>query len=1244
MPELKPFREIPPSELPKKLPETEFKLPKSKGTKIESKEKGFDWKGFALDTGLIIASVFLPESLIITGPARLLRAGKYADYILSGLNKLSKYPGVKTFIGSAIQEAKTVGVLWTGEKVASKFMDIKVQDPVETFLTFYIGRGFFSAFGSALRAGYLTKKHADFINQIVGEKIPLSKKVKPLVDTFYKTFTGRPPDAFHFFNSIGSFNTQLMSKSVQDIITRAFENPEVRKEFIEYSNDLMVKLIEAHKNNPKLKIHETAPKLIERFWKDDIGRGFLYKIFIEKVHHPGTSYKTTHEEIWGILKILYKDAPEKHKIWEEAKNAFVENNKLLVTSELEKLHRQFRIVKELTEPKLLEKGKNFLTTVLDLKEISRSTRSSILGYLLRPLLQEKKGNFIEFLRDFGVKIVKKDLEKINKAFEMGEYFGLSTLGKIIVNKATTLAPIRNKLMRLWGGDFSEFLAYRAKVEEPIIKEFFDNFYIPRVGIYHPLRKLAIEEYEKPVKNVLETEILEFIQNELPLYITVYTPLKAMKPRTVATLEDALIRGIGILAKDIKTTDPDKIADYLYKNFRATGGMTVFDWITNKFFIPIYLNRLYYKLDELVRNPKFMEVLSDFNVKPVTYSQWGKTWEITTGVQEAIRDYYYIHTGRMGLLTMKGKLYPINWTLKRLFLLFSPFFHAASLTLNALSMNMQPLAKGKILLYSLIDAFKAVARGYDKKEHAYMTAKVYETMEALRKKGYAIPDLIVSGYYEGEKAFAEYLGIMAHHLKEMAKKGDLKELANVIKELEKFDPKMVKNQIWNIIRAPERWLWSGYYQGLKIRTAYQLIREFEKGIISEAELAKSLKSINNIFGGWHGWHFIHPNWGKTYRLLFFAPDWYLCLFNNFRTWITKESPLVHNFYPMLLRMRFYIASNLMYAITGKHPLDDLDLTNPKDWVSLFFEKWLDLFKIRLPIMDQSGHLRFLTIDIAGPEIEPLEMLGILQFMKNFYKIIERPGATIDQRISALVFNLPIATGKEVLKYWFRKASMIARILFKLHDSLVREKPEEKLFYDPTEPISSFIQTFAPLIFLQWFGLRYPYYMTPETKNIARFGQFLTAFSIKIWAHETLTDIIFKYRHNESFLSDYLPKWFEDYNKIKKAELKREFLKRFIPAEEGFVKSLGHRYFKEYFDPWIIKHKDKTLSEIKEEGKKLKVEIIEDIEKTGLPIDLKKKLIRFIHNNYDREITKRYKVLNKEKVREEIEKTLKEEEVE
>jgi len=306
--------------------------------------------------------------------------------------------------------------------------------------------------------------------------------------------------------------------------------------------------------------------------------------------------------------------------------------------------------------------------------------------------------------------------------------------------------------------------------------------------------------------------------------------------------------------------------------------------------------------------------------------------------------------------------------------------------------------------------------------------------------------------------------------------------------------------------------------------------------------------------------------------------------------------------------------------------------------LFFEKWTDLFKIRLPIMDVSKHLRLLTFDVLGPEVEPLEMVGLLQFMKNFHKILEMPEASIDQKIKALVFNLPIATGKDVLKYWFRKASMTARLLFKLHDSLVREKPEEKLFYDPTEPVVGFIQTFSPLIFLQWLGLRYPYYMTPETKNIVKFWQILTAFSTKIWAHETLADLIFENRYNEGFLTENLPKWFKEYDEIKKTLIERGYLKRFIPAEEGFVKSLGHKYFKVYFDPWIIKHKDKTFYEIKEEGKEIKVRMIEDIERTALPVDLKAKLIRFIHNNYDNEIAKRYTVLHREKVREEIEEAL------
>jgi hypothetical protein len=516
-------------------------------TKAKKPEEKFNWKGFALDTALIVGSVFIPESAPIVWPARLLRMGKYAEYFLSGLNKLTKFPGVKTFLGSAVQEAKTVGVLWTGEKVASKFMDIKVQDPVETFLNFYIGRGFFSAFGRALKAGYLTKKHADFINQIVGQKIPLSKKTKTLVDTFYKTFTGRPPEVFHFFNSIGNFDTQLMSKSVQDIVTNAFKNPEVRKEFIKFSGDLEKKLITKYGEIPVVK--EAIPKLINLFWKDDLGRGYLYATFVETVKHPGTPYKNAYEEIWGILKTLYKEAPEKYKIWEEAKEAFIENNKLLVQSELEKLYKQFKVAKKLTEPKLLERGKKFLNVVLDPKEISRSTRFSIFGYLFRALLKEKGGDFVSLLRDFGVKITKAEIEKIEKAFEAGEYSGLTVLGKVIANKATTFTPIKSKLIEFFKGDFSNFLTYRTKIEEPFIREFFENFYIPRVGIYHPFRRFALEEYERPVKDMVETEVLEFMRNELPLYITVYTPLRAMKPRIMPTLERALIGGVEILTSD-----------------------------------------------------------------------------------------------------------------------------------------------------------------------------------------------------------------------------------------------------------------------------------------------------------------------------------------------------------------------------------------------------------------------------------------------------------------------------------------------------------------------------------------------------------------------------------------------------------------------------------------------------------------------------------------------------------------------
>jgi hypothetical protein len=1258
---------------PSKVKETVFELTAPPEVKAEIKKRKEEIKSFAYqfatDTVFTVVSFFVPTVGVLTWPARLLRMGKTAEAIgafLANVDKLKAFRYVKPFA----EEFKVASTVYLGEQAVSHFTDkVKPTPLFEVYKDFLLGRTFIGAFGKGLKAGYKAGKEiSKTLVDFAYSKFPqLPNHVNKALNAFYKNFFGISREAWLTLNKLsGKLQPHLLEAKVAQELFSALDHPEVKKELEQYVEHLRQGL---HRRADLFDDH--FYENIRRFYVPNFTRDTLKQLsdviylkllqmdnlnspilasFIERViqGHPAPTFR---DLFWAKIKA------DLGGIWEDSKKAFVENAWRMTLG----------AVKRARGPELTLKGKPkeerqlnklalyFMRRLYEEEGMKkyRTGRVVILHYLFEPLLKSHGHDpFALLIEGLKVNVDTKKLgsmvQNLVKKREQSFSAFLETLGEYAYKHGTDFFFIRNRVWNLMKGDYKGLQKLWQREYVPIVEQFFEQ-YIPRLGFKHPLRRLGLKEATP--QDILEPlDIDRIYSDSVYKFMMRHHPYSVLKPRFYNSIEDVLV--IGIPSTIVRTLikhpnlmhEPEKLAEAVLKEFGFTGGLTIPKWIANKFIVPQFMHNLYNHIDEILAHPEIVAKLGDPLTKVHEFTLMDKKVKMTGGMLDALKDYFIAITGRTSGAWQESKVYTINRLWKRAFLFLSPFFHASALSLSGLALKGNyKITAWDIVGRALMDSLQVTFRGLSHPEFGYMAKEVAETINQLTKQGYKVNEIMLSGWNEGEALWGNYILTGKNILHELLQKGDAEAFKELMKEFEKYELKLKADKVLNAIHGFERWLWAGYFQALKLRTAYTLVNAYKKGLLTADDLVKNLNTINYIYGGLHTWYYVNPNRAQLYRLLLFAPDWYLTLFHNFRTWLHGDAPLVMNFFPAILRMRFYLSVYANYAFNGHSLWDNYNLRDPKEWLRLFLKDWPELFKLHVPIVDSRGHHRVFTFNLLGFDIEPLEMVGILPFMRNLYTALSHPTMSFDQRI----LKVSLETLGEWIEFWYRKASMIMRFFIKMYEA-TRPKFGSVKEEAPTaqEIFLEAIQDFAPLALVQMFGtLRYPYKGTPEVREVIRVASVFNMVGLKTQVRDNLTYLLFENRHREQVVSEILTRWLQNYREIKQAEreLKKEFGLKVGKSQDVYkslLASLSHAYYNYYMHPWLRKNAHRDFSEIKEGAEDILLLIKEDIEASALPDKMKHDLWRTIRKRFNSELWDAYKTIAKRDLPEVIERRIQE----
>jgi hypothetical protein len=1236
--------------------------------KKEKKEgPSFAWQ-FATDSLFILGSFLIPTVGVVTSPFKLMRMGKTAEAIATFLANVDKIKAFRYFKPLA-EEFKTATVVSVGEHLVSQFTEkVKPAPLFHVYKDFLLGRFALEVAGKGLKIGFHASKEASkkLKDYAYGKFPKLPEYVDKAINVFYKSFTGMSYEAYKTLNKLSAeIQPQLLEAGIAQKFFSALDKPEVAKELEQYIPYLRGRIHEGTKAISKDEwkaVQKVVPELNEDNLKQLSDVVLLYMMRQDNLTNPivgafsesvlQARYKASvfRKDFWEPLKTDYKE------LWEESKQAYVENAWRMVKGAVLQAREGIKVPKQkpTKEKALDEKAKTFLRHLFkeDMAKY-RTGRVTILHYLFKPLF-ELHGHDPFALLTEGLKVnvntkkLAQMIETLEKAKQRSFSEFLEKLGEYAHDYATELFFISNRAWQLLKNDLRGLEKLWNKELKKTAEEYYE-LYIPRIGFKHYMLAPAMKEAK--FTDVVEALDLDKVYSEHIIdYMTRFAITRPLKPRFYHSIEDILSVGIPKAIVDTLKEyphlirEPEKLAEAVVKEFGFTGGLTIPKWIANRFIIPKFMDNLYKHVDEVVTHPEIVKKLGDPMVSKIKFTLMDKKVEMTTGMLDALKDYFMAITGRNAEAFRESKLYTFNRLMKRFILFWSPFFHASALTLAGLGLaGRYKITAWDIVGRAFLDSMQVMTRGLSHPEFGYMAKEVAQVINDLTKKGYKIKEIILSGWNEGEALWGNYILTGRNILQELLKKGDVQAFKEVVKDFEKFEKKMKLDELFHIAHAPERWLWAGYYQALKLRTAYNLVNAYKKGLMTAEELVQNLNTINYVYGGLHTWLYINPKIAQLYRFFLFAPDWYLSLFHNFRTWLYGDAPIVMNFFPTILRMRFYLSVYANYAFNGHSPWDKYNLEDPKEWLRLLMKDWPDLFAIHIPIVDARGHYRVFTLSLLGFDIEPLEMIGLMQFTKNLHEAIEHPAMSIEQRFTKVTFG----TMKEWLEFWFRKASMMLRTFIKMYEatrpkySTVKEEGttfEEAFYY--------LVQNFAPLAALQLIApVRYPYQTTPDYRDVMLFATRLNMIGMKTQAQETLTMQLFHNRHRTQIVSEILKDWLQVYREIKQEErgLKKEFglkVKKPRDVYENLLVSLSHAYYNYYMYPWLKENVHKDFKEIKDEAKKILHLIKEDIEASAFPAKLKHDLWQSVKKKVQSELWEMYKAIAKRNLPEIIEKRIRE----
>jgi hypothetical protein len=1241
----------------------EFAIPEKK----EKEKKPSFALQFTTDMAFTIIGTFIPGIGIATLPFRLMRMGKVAQAVEQFLANADKIKAFRLAKGIG-EDFKVASTVYVGQHLVSQVTDkVETVPLLQTYYSFLLGRGFLWGLGKGIKLGYQAgKKPLGKLADYAYGKFPaVGEAIDKAIDAMFKHVLGVSRDAWITLKKLsGNIQPHLLEAEIAQKLFSALDDPRVIKELEQYTvylRDRIQKQTEIFDDKffenlsrtlnyrfDKETLKQLSDYIYLKMLQIDNLRNPILASFIERVAQ-GYPAPTLKELFWTKIK---QDLAE---IWEDSKKMFIENAWRTTLGAVKQAKKNMKIPKSKPkkEKELDRMAVTFLRHLYEMEGARqfRASRISILHYIFEPLFKKYGYDTLELLTE-GLKFqvepkkLASMLERLRNARQQSFALFLDLLGKYTYQHATDLFFVRNRVWNLLKGDYTGLQKLWTNKYVPLIEDFFEQ-YVPRVGFKHPLRRHGLTEM-RAVDIFDPLDIDRAYSSAIYKFMLRYHPTSGIKPRFYTSIEDILTISIpnviiGILKKHPHLIhDREALAEAVLKEIGFTGGLTIQRWVANKFVVPQFIYHLYHHIDEVLKHPEIQKKLADPQVGKQVFRIMDKSVEMTTGMLDALKDYFIAITGR---LSWEGSsIYSINRLWKRMFLFMSPFFHASALTLAGIALTGRyKITPWDIVGRAFLDSMNVVLRGLSHADFGYMAKEVTKAIHELNKKGYKVHEIILSGLNEGEALWGNYILTMRNVLDDLLKKGDPMVFKDLAKEFEKTELKNLGKKVWNVITVFERWLWAGYYQGLKLRTAYALVNAYRKGLMTADDLVRNLNTINYVYGGLHTWFHINPKHAQIYRLILFAPDWYLSLFHNFRTWLQGDAPIVMNFFPSILRMRFYLSVLANYAFNGHSPWDNYNLQDPKEWIKLLFKDWTELYKIHVPVVDSRGHHRLFTFNLLGFDIEPMEMVALIPFMKNLYEVMTHPTMGLDQR----VLKATLGTAEEWIEFWFRKASMIVRFFIKLYDA-TRPKfastKEEALTVE--EVIMQFAESFAPLALVQFLGtLRYPYKGTPEVREFVKFTSALNTIGLKTMARENLTRLLFKNRHREKVVSKILTEWLDTYREIKLTEQRLGLISPKAKTKKkeiykNLLISLSHAYYNYYLYPWMKENLHKDFKEIQVEAREILELIKEDIKKSALPPRVKQDLWEIIQRRFMAEFRDMYRSLAKRDLPEIIERVIKE----
>ncbi|MEM1672450.1 MAG: hypothetical protein QXT86_10425 [Archaeoglobaceae archaeon] len=786
----------------------------------------------------------------------------------------------------------------------------------------------------------------------------------------------------------------------------------------------------------------------------------------------------------------FEKNPFYQKLVEEKEKAFVNNFKsllrMLVENDKEKSEQVLRLIK-------------------DHKKIAHK-------------LSQKKNHEANLLKqlDKAKKLEKKEelLKKIGAI--RGEIFALQ---KMLEDNVEKIAQIKPRYLQVLGIPLEK---YYATPTEDLVKQIFEKLepsirekarsYLVRNVIRIPRTKRVVTVEEDTIP------VLQFIEDYFDDIRTRFDPgliyARAFKKREFPTLGS---RFISFLKNNINHTMTDEEIAILLQELRFYGNVTPAKAFMISLQYPKVVESYRKTLHDLV-GTKYVYLgdpllPEERNYQRIIYADFrGKIDRNLKQVLDQVAHFSALREDVIygGAQTTIRTIANINGFLKFWFLKFSPFHYSA--------LSKALFAKGADPELWGIATGNALSQAFFKRDAFDMmeaTLNVADALKILHQRGYTDVVLTLASDVAERQGF---VGSMSNFV--LAKLGKTSPLASlgILRA-----SRELADLLYDVYNFDQRFLWDGFWRTVKLLLADGLVKEWRKGHLTDAQLAREIKALNDIFGGATDWYFIPYAKAQLIRLLLFAPDWYLSLWRNFTTWLKGDTITSADFFPNLARLHLYFANLLNTYYTGKDLFDyhQIDKWDIREWIA----NWRELYRIRVPFIDKTGRKRVLTLDTVLIEFEPLEMLPILPFVEVLsHELVKEKDTNLLE-----FFERALArTSKEWLQYWYNKKSTILNIISQIGAlGYLFRTSDDIEFWERFW--SEGIRYLIPLSFIQFFniwGRADRYLFMPDDVNWVNFFEKLQSFSFKIRATERFADYVAKNLYNPS-LPDHIAEFLKNY---------------------------------------------------------------------------------------------------------------------